>query len=340
MKKIKCAVAFIFSLIVLKNSYGQDPAFSQFFSSPLNINPALTANINADWRFISNFRDQWIGPASPYVTGTASYDEKIMQNKIPGVIEEKNTLGVGAMMMFDYAMSGVVKSSYASLNLSYNVKLAEGAAIHRLGAGFGATYGNRNVNFDRVNFEEQFTGIGFNTNLPTGESALSEMKPYISVNAGLIYSITSEKSNIDFGVAAFHVNKPKQTFLEDKNQYLTMRKVVHANFETFVNDRLFLNINTIYQYQLEAKYYSFGAAMGHFMGNQENVIVNLGLWYWSDNAFIPYLGLVYNDFQLGFSYDYTISKLRQATKKPNSFEISFIIRGIKDPKKIIPCPWK
>src|SRR4030095_6911454 len=40
--------------------HAQDPSFSQFFSSPLNINPALTANINADWRLISNYRDQWL----------------------------------------------------------------------------------------------------------------------------------------------------------------------------------------------------------------------------------------------------------------------------------------
>lgn len=339
MKKIKSAL-LILLVFMLINADAQDPSFSQFFSSPSNINPALTGNINGDWRFISNFRDQWIGPASPYVTGTASFDQKILQNKMPGIPEEKNMLGIGAMMMFDYAMSGVVKSTYASLNLSYNIKLAEGNAIHRLGAGFGATYGNRNVAFDRVNFEEQFTGLGFNTNLPTGESALSNMKSYISVNAGLTYSITSEKSNIDIGVAAYHVNRPKQTFLQDKNQYLPMRKVAHANFESYINDRFILNINAIYQYQQQAKYYSFGGAIGYYAGNQQDVIVNLGAWYWSDNAFIPYLGIGYNDFQLGFSYDYTFSKLRQATRKPNTYEISFIIRGVKNPTKTIPCPWK
>src|ERR1051326_2372791 len=78
----------------------QDPSFSQFFSSPLNVNPALTAKINSDWRAISNFRDQWIGPASPYATGTISFDRKILQNKIPNVHEEKNTLGVGGMLMY------------------------------------------------------------------------------------------------------------------------------------------------------------------------------------------------------------------------------------------------
>ena len=106
------------------SSYGQDPSFSQFFSSPLNINPALTANINTDWRVISNIRDQWVGPASPYATGTLSYDSKIMQEKNPNV-SENNFVGLGGMLMFDRAMSGIVKSSYASLNLSYNIKISE-----------------------------------------------------------------------------------------------------------------------------------------------------------------------------------------------------------------------
>jgi hypothetical protein len=92
MKQTVLLIAFV---IVLKHVSAQDPAFSQFFSSPLNINPALTAKINADWRVIANFRDQWIGPASPYATGTISYDRKVLQNKIPNVHEEKNTLGLG-----------------------------------------------------------------------------------------------------------------------------------------------------------------------------------------------------------------------------------------------------
>src|SRR5215203_3768261 len=112
----------------------QDPSLSQFFSSPLNINPALTANINADWRAIANFRNQWIGPASPYITGTISYDAKMFQKKIPNVEYDGNTFGLGGMLMYDKAMGGVVKSSYASMNLSFKVKLSSGETKHYLGA--------------------------------------------------------------------------------------------------------------------------------------------------------------------------------------------------------------
>src|SRR5450759_4116998 len=206
MKKMK-TITVIFFMIVMNASYGQDPTFSQFFSSPLNINPALTANINSDWRAITNYRSQWMGATSPYVTGTISYDSKVLQNK-NAFLAENNYLGLGGMLMFDRAMGGVAKGTFASLNLSYNIKLIDGNSKHRLGVGFGATYGHRTVDYSRLNFEDQYTGFGFNTNLPTGETALSDMKAFISVSTGLTYSITSEKSNFDIGVAAFHVNEP------------------------------------------------------------------------------------------------------------------------------------
>lgn len=336
LKKITLCVAVF---IITKFVSAQDPSFSQFFSSPLNINPALTAHINADWRAIANFRDQWLGPASPYATGTVSFDRKLFQKKIPGV-EEGNIAGAGVMMMYDKAMAGVVKSSYASANFSYRVKLTEGETKHQLGAGFGVIYGHRRIDFSRIDFEEQFTGYGFNTNLPTGETSLSNMKPYFSASTGLLYSISTSNSSFDLGVAAFHVNKPKQTFLKDERQFLPVRKVIHANFDTYLSENVIININTIYQSQATASYYSFGAALGYILPNNPDLMLNAGLWYWSKNAIIPYIGFAYKDYQLGVSYDATTSKLNRASNKPNTYEVSLIVRGRNKPSYVIPCPWK
>ncbi len=332
----------IFFILIKGASYAQDPVFSQFFSSPLNVNPALTANINSDWRAISNYRSQWMGASSPYVTGTISYDSKV-QKKIP-FQEENNFVGLGGMLMFDRAMGGIAKAIYGSLNLSYNIKLIDGNSNHRLGIGFGATYGKRSVDYSRLNFEDQYTGFGFNTNLPTGETALSDMKAFISVNTGLVYSITSENSNFDIGVAAFHVNRPKQTFLKDDNQRLAIRKVAHANFETYLNDRTILNANAIYQLQsstkTSAKYLSAGGGVGYYLGDDKGPIINGGIWYWAENGFVPYVGLVYNNLQFGLTYDITTSKLSASARKPSSIELSIILRGSREPSKNIPCPWK
>ena len=318
--------------------FGQDPSFSQFFASPLNINPALTGMINGKWRVIGNIRDQWAGPAFPYITSTVSYDTKILKNKIP----ETSVFGAGVMLMHDDAMSSVLKSNYASLNLAYNIKIAEGGGDHRLGIGIGMTYASKMVDFSKLTFANQFNGRGFDTNLPTGETALSNMIPYFSASAGILYSYVAPYADFDLGFAAYHINKPKQTYLEDPNQYLPIRYVVHANYDNFLSDRVVLNTNGIFQSQAHADYFSVGGGIGYFLSEQgeQDLIINGGAWYWSANAIVPYVGLVYKNLQFGFSYDITISKLAVNAGPPKSFEFSIIIRGDDRPTGVIPCPWK
>jgi type IX secretion system PorP/SprF family membrane protein len=332
-------------LMSVKSATAQDPSFSQFFSSPLNINPALTANINSEWRAISNIRHQWAGVGQPYNTGTISFDSKILGNKLP----ENSILGLGGMLMYDRVMGGAINSTYGSLNLSYNLQLAEDSygGVHRFGAGLSGIYGHRRVDYTKLNFGEQFTGYGFDTNLPSGESSLSQMKPYFSTSAGLLYTYESEYSSFDAGVSGFHFNKPKQTFLEDEKQILPTRYVAHANYELFLSDQIIINANGIYQKQSTTSYFSVGGGLGYVINSdeaeEEQAIFNAGVWYWSNNAIIPYVGFVYKKFQVGLSYDITINKLSTAEIKPRSWEISLILRGGEKKDRImgvIPCPWK
>ena len=336
MKKAKIIVASLLLQFVIAIVRGQDPSFSQFFSSPLNVNPALTANIDGKWRFISNLRDQWVGPASPYTTGTVSFDTRLLEKKL----SDGNTFGAGGMLMYDKAMEGALKSTYASLNVSYNIILGEDNTTQRLGIGIGGIFGSKRVDFSKLDFGEQFTGYGFDTNLPSGDVALADMKPYVSTSVGILYSVTSDNSNLDLGAAAFHLNKPKQTVLDDPNQTLAPRYVGHANFDTYLSEQVVLNANAIYQRQATAQYISVGGGVGYsFTDDPEGAALNIGLWYWLQNAFTPYVGIKYQNLQFGLSYDITISKLSRAAEKPKSFELSIIIRS-KKPSGFIPSPWK
>ena len=55
MKKL---ILFIAVLLVHGYSYAQDPHFSQFFASPLTINPANTGNFSGSLRAALNSRTQ------------------------------------------------------------------------------------------------------------------------------------------------------------------------------------------------------------------------------------------------------------------------------------------
>ena len=350
MKKLRNIFLILSAILIADTVAAQDPSFSQFFSSPLNINPALTGNINGKWRVMSNVRKQWITPANPYTTGTISAENKIFQNMPTKEYDEKTRIGIGGMMMFDEAMAGALKSNYASFNISGNIRLGSGydyaansfPAEHRFGVGLGIIYGHKRIDQSKLNFGSQFTGNGFDTNLPTGESGLSNMKPYLSTSAGLLYSYLSENTVFELGASAFHFNKPKQTFLDDPNQFLATRYVVHANFETFLSQQVFVNSNGVYQSQSGASYFSIGAALGYYVLNsdEKDVVLNAGCWYWSNNAVIPYFGFNYGNYQIGLSYDITASRLTQASGKAPTFELCLVVRGGAKSEGAFPAPWK
>jgi hypothetical protein len=50
-------------------------------------------------------------------------------------------------------------------------------------------------------------------------------------------------------------------------------------------------LNAIYQSQSTATYYSFGGALGYYLPYNADFMLNAGLWYWSKNAVIPYIGV-------------------------------------------------
>ena len=61
----------------------QDPSFSQFFASPLTLNPALTGKFNGDLRAAGNYRNQWPDVNRAYITSTVSVDLPILQGFLP-----------------------------------------------------------------------------------------------------------------------------------------------------------------------------------------------------------------------------------------------------------------
>src|ERR1700733_11431934 len=72
---IRC---FIFLTIIFKSvsCFAQDHLYSQFFNSPLYLNPALTGQFKADLRMNLIYRNQWtqVPGTLSYVSGSIDYN--------------------------------------------------------------------------------------------------------------------------------------------------------------------------------------------------------------------------------------------------------------------------
>src|SRR5215475_13867687 len=131
-------------------SYGQDPNFSQFFASPLTLNPALTGKFDGVYRVAGNYRNQWPTINNAFRTYTASFDVGILKNRIP----EFDQFGIGFLGFADDAGNGVLKNNAFAVSMAYHKALDEDG-FHQLGVGFQGGYVGKRLDVTKVTFEDQ-----------------------------------------------------------------------------------------------------------------------------------------------------------------------------------------
>lgn len=202
----------IFALMLTGAVKAQDPHFSQFFASPLTLNPAFTGKFDGQWRIAANHRDQWPSIPKAYVTTSFSVDFPIMKKLIP----ENDVFGIGISGLSDASANNALKLNYGSASLSYHKSLDENG-YNTIGAGFQATYSSMVLETKRLTFEDELTQNGFAQGTTMDILTNGNNQSYFDMNAGLLFSGSSNgENNYYLGASMYHINRPKVSF-KDRN---------------------------------------------------------------------------------------------------------------------------
>ncbi len=313
----------------------QDPHFSQFFASPLTLNPAFTGKFNGQWRVAANHRDQWPSIPKAYVTTSASIDFPILKNIIP----EGDVFGIGLSGLSDASASNALKLNYGSASISYHKAIDENG-YNTIGAGFQATYSSMNLDLSKLTFEDELQQNGFVQGTSAEYLRPFQNPSYFDLNAGVLFSgSTNGLNNYYLGVSAYHINKPKVSFLQD-NWNLTSRVTVHAGGYLPVGDMLNVNLSAIHQIQNKSSETVLGAALSINANRSDENPTNvyIGSWMRVKDAIIPYVGLEFGGLRIGATYDINISDLKSASGNRGGSEFSLIYIMNRTVAKGIPCP--
>ena len=333
-------ILFLSNLCFLKLK-AQDPHFSQFFVASQFVNPALAGSGIQNWKVSCNWRQQWGNASTPFNTQAFSGEYKITGQTHNGSDDSKTgTMAVGGTLLMDQSMYGAFKSTYGVGTFAYHKPLSYGDEyMESIAIGLHALYGNRTIDYSRLTFGEQFTSGGFDVTLPTGETALNSLKPFVSLGAGLLYNYRDKEKGFKIGGAVFNLNRPKQSFLNDPLQLLPIRYVAHANAEFKTSETTILSFNGIYQSQALPSYFAIGGSIGKDLsGGDQKTILYLGGWFREGDSFYPYIGWLQGKVQMGLTYDITASKQNDGPSIPRSFEFSLIITKENMGNVGIPCP--
>ncbi len=317
------------ALSIAGTTIAQDVHFSQYFTSPLTLNPALTGLVPDDLRFAANFRTQWSSVSTnPYVTGTVSYDMAILKGKLA----EGDALGLGMMVLYDKSGTGGLENTTAAFSLAYHKGFGRDKLQH-LSLGVQAYFVQKQLDFSKLTFEDQFDASTGGTPYSTHETFNNASISYPDFNAGAMYSgQIGEHAKAYMGLSYYHMTQPVESFLSDNHQ-------IHARTTAYLGGSFDLNENTVlyasglYQVQAAAREELVGAAVGfilnpgHDLDYQRNTILYLGGWYRVNDALAPYIGLEWSKMRIGLSYDVNVSTFTPATHGFGSYEISLLYFG-------------
>jgi type IX secretion system PorP/SprF family membrane protein len=319
MKRFYGALVLCFCLLAAS---AQDPNFSQFFASPLTLNPAFTGKFNGNLRIAGNYRNQWPTISNAFTTYTASIDAGILKNKIA----EADQFGVGVMMFSDKAGNGALQSNYVSFSTAYHKALDEDGA-HQLGVGFQGSLVSKVLNINGLHFENMLEADGWTG--VSGEDFADKKSlnaSYFDMNAGILYNgTTNGDNNIYFGASMYHINRHKETF-NDGQYYLDARITLQAGGRLPMGEFNAFHFSANHSRQAGAKNTVIGGAYELNLNAQteQPTSLYLGTWYRFKDAFIPYIGLEFGSFQVGATYDVNVSSLKAGTAMRGGAEFSLI----------------
>jgi len=311
-KRITKIVFMLLFAVITGVSWAQDPIFSQFYASPLYLNPALAGSALSP-RLTLIYRNQWPSLQANYVTYGASYDQYVPQFNS----------GVGVSFMSDRAGHGALVNSGVNLHYSYRLKLNRDMFVN---FGVTASFRQNKLDWNSLTWGDQYDPTRGLVYITQETPPNSSSKGIVDFSAGTVYSY---KDIFFGGIAVDHLTQPNNGFYDDKLSQLHMKVTVHAGAVFDLRDkkhrgeryhRVTISPNIIYQQQQNFKQINFGLYLN------KNPFV-IGAWYRHDvtnaDAVILLLGFQHDNLKFGYSYDITISKLQNATGGAHEISVGY-----------------
>ncbi len=307
--------------------HAQDPHFSQFYSTPLYLAPSFAGTSSKKSRVALNYRNQWPEVSKAFTTRAFSFDH---------FFSEINS-GIGVLFANDVAGNGNLSTINIGALYSYDFQITQ--EIH-VRPGTHIYYTQRSINNDLLLFYDE---IAENINYSVA-STPDELKSDIDFATSVIAYSKTYWGGITFD----HLLNANQSLFGDKaliplkislfgGYRLPLKRKLLLSFEESLTVAFLYNIQGDYKQLQLGSYY------------HKNPLV-FGIWYRGlpilknnfpgSDALIFLMGYKIENMNVGYSYDFTISKLRNLTGGAHEISLVFNFKIKEWQKKptSVPCP--
>lgn len=323
-------LALVLSVLFVQ-ARAQAPQFSQFYAAPLYLAPSFAGGTDGS-RIVMNYRNQWPQIPGAFVTYAFSFDHYFHNYRS----------GLGVLVLRDQAGSGRLANTQGGLAYSYNFQIDRNWTLR---PGLQFLYAQRTVDFHRHVFGDQLTLEGI---LPTTLVAqpIDKVGYFDASSSLLAYSPQAWG-----GLAVDHMMTPNQSMTQEESR-IPLRFSLFGGYRFHYGGRYAEqareSISLAVMYKNQGRFNQLD--LGAYWSKDP---ISLGLLYrgiplfnnqihglMNNDALVVMGGLRTENLRIGYSYDFTISRLINSTG--GAHEISLIYQFNQGPpakrQSAIPCP--
>ena len=319
-----CILLMGFALFILSAKAQQTIQFSQYVFNGLAVNPAY-AGYKEDWTVNLSSRFQWIGINGAPQTETASID---------GVTGSDNkNVGVGLIATLDRLGPESISSVYA--NYAYRLRLDE-ADTKRLSFGIGLGVMQYRLNGSEINATDVGDGL-----VPAG----TESKITPDFRFGVYYY----SPTVYFGASVFNLISSSLISTNDNAPIVKQARTVYLTGGALIPLSEYIDVKPSIMIKEDFKGPTNLDLTGYLVFNKvvwlgSSYRTGVGAWGKSNlqsslenpDAIAAIVQFYINDhFRIGYSFDFTISKLANYQSGTHELSLSLSFPG-KKPRIVSP----
>jgi type IX secretion system PorP/SprF family membrane protein len=319
----RSAFILVLSLLVAKSflGYSQDVHFSQYFSAPMILNPALAGQFDGKFRYTNIYKTQWNSISqNAYRTYATSID---------GVLYKSNVFG-GISFFRDRAGDSKMGTTDLNATIASRIRLN---STNSLTAGLQIGLLQNSIDLTDLTWNNQIDGKIFNPDIDAKEYNSSDKKFNLNIAAGMYWkSVINDYVKCNLGFSAYHLNTIALSYYNTDN-VLNRRFCLHGGLElterntnvTYMPSFMILkqgsadeyNLGLIVKYQL--------GMTSKYTGARVSSDIFFGAFTRFNDAFILYTRFLYkNSISFGLSYDVNFSTLKSVSHTRGGTEMSLI----------------
>lgn len=337
-------IVFLLGTLIPK-TYSQDKHFSQFYASPMVLNPALTGAFDGKYRVSAIYRDQWRQVLdNPITTFAVASDLRL---RAPSKKVTEDAFGLGLMFFTDKVSVVDFSTTQIAVSMAYHKSLgSSNTQFLTLGVQGGLT--QRNVNYGSLNFHDQFDGVNGYT-MGTGEELPENNFSYSDLNVGLNYMAqVGREGRIFAGVGMHHATQPRVSFYGNTGEggrlYRKLSAQLAANIPLDRENNVGFLPRFLIARQGPHTEINTGTNFRIAVGQYGSTALHVGSWgrFVRNNdgpgfdSVVALVGLEFSNVLIGLSYDLNLRAI-QAKQRQGAFEISVAYLGEYENEEVL-CP--